>query len=593
MALHEGLLAQAWSRLLLDGLVAGGVEEVIVSPGSRSTPLVLAAQDDSRLTVTVIVDERAAAFFALGRARAAGTVPALIRTSGSAGGHDLPAAIEAGEAGHALVVLTADRPPSLQGVRSPQTIDQTHLLGGHGVACLNPGPPEASPLALRAVRRTGLQAAILAQGPRPGAVQVNLPFKKPLEPPQSHGPEELRFQELVRELRGERGPRIYPRSTTLPSEEGLERLSQAVLRSRRPLVVAGPGPLRSPAERRMVLGFVRALGAPCFLEATSQLRLGTPGPYGLEAALRSPHLREQLAPDLVLQLGDPPISTGMQLALSEWTAPAHFVIAERGFPDPTSRAEVIHGHLGQTLGRVGPRLGPQPELDTGYLARWRRAEEASTIAVEALLAAKGGLTEGDIVRAARSALPPGGQLMVGNSLPVRHLDLYVPSEGNEVSVLHQRGASGIDGLIAGAVAAAQSGPCLLVLGDVSAQHDLGSLVLGRLIDARLTVVVINNGGGRIFEQLPLARQLGPDNPKLDAFITPRAVSLVSVARALGWTAHAVRDAEGLSSALSTGGTQPTFIEATVPPHDAGRDMAELIRRVEVEALRTLEEGATS
>ncbi|MEL6187850.1 MAG: thiamine pyrophosphate-binding protein, partial [Myxococcota bacterium] len=157
MTPHGGVLLEAWCQLLYDGLVAGGVATVVVSPGSRSTPLVLAASGRADLEVVTVVDERAAAFYALGRARAEGRPLALVRTSGSAAGHDLPAVIEARAAGVPLVVLTADRPHELMDARAPQTIDQLRLFGEQAVGFFDLGLPDPTPRALRAVRRVGMQ----------------------------------------------------------------------------------------------------------------------------------------------------------------------------------------------------------------------------------------------------------------------------------------------------------------------------------------------------------------------------------------------------------------------------------------------------
>ncbi len=559
--IHGGVLLEGWCSLLLDGFVAGGMREVVVSPGSRSTPVVLAAASHPELELTVIVDERSAAFFALGRARATGRPSLLVRTSGTAGSHDLPAVIEAAEAKIPLLVLTADRPPELVGVRAPQTIDQTRLFGTYA-RCLELGVPDSAPLPLASVRRAGVQAAALAMDGAP--VQVNLRARKPLEPPSELSAEDEAFLSEVSALRGSPGPRIHPPAPAVPSAEGLAALKNAIARSRRPLVVAGPAVAYRPEDRTALVEWAAGLGAPLCLEATSQLRLGPGGlgAPGFDAALRVPKIRAGLAPDLILQLGNPPIGTGL-----EGLAGPRICLAPGGFPDPQSRAEVVQGSLPSFARALpGSRFRPEP----GWVERW--AELFSAVSSLPLP----DWSEAHVTRAARSAVPEGGFLMVGNSLPVRHLDQFVPSGGPACTVLHQRGASGIDGLIAGAVGAARSRPTVLLIGDVSARHDLGSLALGPLAPD-LTVVVIHNGGGRIFEQLPIARRLGLDHPGLEPFTTPDPISLVPVAAALGWRAVAAADRFEFEEAVGRPADgRPRFIEARVPPHEATETLGEWV-----------------
>lgn len=570
-----GVLLEGWCQLLLDGLVAGGLGTLVLSPGSRSTPLVLAATDHPGLETVVIVDERAAAFYALGLARSARAPVGLVRTSGSAAGHDLPAVIEARAAGLPLVVLTADRPHELMEVRAPQTIDQTRLFGTHGVGFFELGAPDDAARSLRAVRRAGAQAAFVAQHPTPGAVQVNVRARKPLEPAVDLREADHAFRAKVARLRAEPAPVSFLPAAPQPSEVGLEALRKAWRGARRPLIVAGPEQPLSTAARAVRLAMFEALGAPTMLETTSQLRLGPAGRQaaGWEAVFRAPGLRDRLAPDLVLQLGEPPVSTGLQRALEAWGG-ERWVVAPRGYPDPNSRARL----LSADITAFAEAFRPESECDPEYLARWREAEGWAQAALSRA-AARPGLGEGDVVRAARAAVEPGGQLAVGNSLVVRHLDVWVEPGGEPVDVLHQRGASGIDGLVAGALGASRTRPTVLLLGDVSARHDLGALALAHL-GARLKVVVVHNGGGRIFEQLPLAKRLGDGAPVLEAFLTPDARSLVPVATALGWRATAVRDLPALRAALA--GAGPLWIEAHVEPHEARDALEALIEEVEAQ-----------
>jgi 2-succinyl-5-enolpyruvyl-6-hydroxy-3-cyclohexene-1-carboxylate synthase len=178
----QGCRNLRWALALFDGLVRGGVRRVVLSPGSRSTPLVMAAQRQPLVELTPILDERSAAFFALGLAQASARPVALVCTSGSALAHWFPAVIEASESGFPLILLSADRPPELRGWGANQTIDQTRLFGGFTREYHDPGPAEEGPTALKAIRALGLRAALVSRGPRPGPVHLNLPFREPLVP---------------------------------------------------------------------------------------------------------------------------------------------------------------------------------------------------------------------------------------------------------------------------------------------------------------------------------------------------------------------------------------------------------------------------
>lgn len=558
--IHGGVVLEVWCHHLLDGLIAGGAREMVISPGSRSTPAVLAAQARPDLDEVVVIDERAAAFFALGRARVTRRPVLLLRTSGTAAAHDLPAVIEASEAGHPLVVISADRPHELMGARAPQTIDQTHLFGRHVRAFHELGNPDSSTLALRAVRRVGCQAASVAAGPRPGPVHVNLRARKPLEPPhEPTGAEQAFREDALGRLQREPAPRVFSPGPARPSPEGVAELASALSNSRRPLVAVGPQPPTAPAYRAEVLAWLGQAGIPVVAEATSQVRFGPlgVGRAGAGALLELPEARRALAPDLVLRFGDPPVSTGLQRALAAWDAP-RWAIAPWGAPDPESRSTILHADLVELVRSLEPRSSIEPE----YIEAWDRlGREAERVALS-MTEAWG---EGWVAQAARAAVPPGGLLAVGNSLPVRHLDTFVRSGGEEVRVLHQRGAAGIDGLVAAAVAASRSAPTVLLLGDVSLRHDLGALQLAPLA-GDLTVVVIHNGGGRIFERLPVAARLAQTPERMAPFSTPSDASMVPVARALGWTATAVSDAASFERAL--GGSGPRLVEARVPEDEA-------------------------
>ena len=597
-----------WAELLLGGLRDAGAGDLVVSPGSRSTPLVLAA---SRLGLPchVLIDERVAGFFALGRARVTGRPSVLVCTSGTAGAHYLPAVVEAAMARVPLIVLTADRPPELQGCGAPQTIDQAHLFGRFARGFCDLGVPEAVAGALRALRRRAAQMAALSRWPDPGPVHINAPARAPLEPSAEPGPEERQMIEVAAAVAGEPLARLAPVRAAL-DDEAIAELTAACRGAARGLLVAGPAPLAraGAGERDAIFALARATGFPLLAEATSQLRWsGGPPPPGLcdafDLALRAPRRGAMAAPpDLIVELGAPPTSAAWARYVGQHRGCTRIVIAPHGWLDPHSGAALlVQAEVGETAGRVAARLPrtPAPGRESEeWREEWRdanrRAREALDRAIgaaeqagaRAALERPGGaahhsgatasssaLGEHAAVRAAVEALPERALLLLGNSLPVRVADAACPAAACRIDVLCQRGACGIDGLVAGAAGAASAArrPTAAILGDVSFAHDLGGLAAARAAGAPLALVVIDNGGGRIFEQLPVAAAPGGAEVLERFFVTPPGLDLAAAAAAFGVAYKRVADAASLAGAVRAALSGPggaTVVHALVAPHSA-------------------------
>lgn len=569
-------LLGAWSRLLLASLAEAGVRQVVISPGSRSTPLVLAATRTPGLEIVNLLDERSAAFYALGQARVSGAPSLLVCTSGTAGAHYLPAVIEAAQSGLPMLILTADRPFSLQGCEAPQTIDQRDLYGRFVRAAVDLGMPDASPTGMRALRRAAAQAVHQCRWPDPGPVHLNFRAEKPLEP--CPGPARDAAMARVDALLQEPLPRVAA-PLPCPDPAGLARLQAALDRSRRPLIVAGPRGLCDEAARRALLGW--ASGLPMLVEATSQLRWG-PDHGALrvgsfELLLRDPAFRARNRPDLVIGLGLPPTSAHWERWLAEAPEPTRFVLHPRGWPDPRSSAEILLC-APETLAGLRP-----PDVEPAWSAAWVEAEARAVAAVDQALAADPG-GELSLARAAIRALPAGALCMIGNSLPLRDVDLAIPPGGPQLDVLSQRGANGIDGLISGAAGAASLGerPLLLLLGDVSFLHDLGGLNAASRARSPLVIVVLDNGGGQIFRALPVARTPGLRDEELAQFTTPHGADLRAAAAVFGIPHMDVENAPDLSAAVraALGRAGATVIVARTEPGSFGAQVGEILERLQ-------------
>lgn len=555
----------AWAELLLASLRDAGCADVVVSPGSRSTPLVLAA---ARLGLPchVVIDERVAAFFALGRARATGRPSALVCTSGTAGAHYLPALIEASHARVPLVVLTADRPPELHGCAAPQTIDQQHLFGRFARGFVDLGLPDAHPAALRGLRRRAARMVALSLGPEPGPVHLNVPARVPLE-----ASADAATQEVIDAIAREPVPRAAA-TRRAATDETIAQLALACRGAERGLIVAGPLPVGT--DRSAIAALARVTGFPLAAEAGSQLRFGGDAPLcdAFDLLMRAPAWRAAHRPDLVIELGAPPTSGPWARAADGLRDCRRVVIAPHGWNDPTASADVlVHADVADTAARIAARLGPA--RTSAWAEAWSAANRRARAWVDR------SLRDGDehtAVRAAVDTLPDGALLVLGNSLPVRVVDTACAASARQVDVVTQRGACGIDGLVAGAAGAASATrrPTALLLGDVSFAHDIGGLAAARLADTPLAIVVIDNAGGRIFEQLPVAATPGAAEVFERFFLTPPGLDVAAAAAAYGIPSRAAGDVDVDVAAEVRGALErpgATVLHVRVSPHSA-RDL---------------------
>lgn len=562
-----------WSRLLLGSLARSGVRDVIVSPGSRSTPFAYAALTTPGLTCHSILDERSAGFFALGQARVTGRPSLLLCTSGSAAAQYFPAVVEAAASFTPLLVLTADRPFELQDCGAPQTMDQLKLFGGFVRHFFELGHPDDDAGALDALERIAAQAVARALAPVPGPVHINARAKKPLEPVLPETDAERAAFAAVDARLARPAPRIAA-AETRPSPAALGAIAEACRGTERGLLVCGPiAPTRFD-DAGALLALSAATGFPVCAEATSQLRFwqrgGASDVIGALDAIARSRAVARFEPELVLQFGAPPTSSGFTRL-----GGARAVIAAHGHLDPDSRARWIVAAdpfaFAQALAR---ELGEQrPPEETAFARAWRQANARYFELVRALDPTEA-LDEATAVRCAVDALPDGGWLGLGNSLPVRDVDAFVAPTPKSLRVWSQRGLNGIDGLVSGAIGAAQAArvPSLLLVGDVSFLHDVGGLAAAASVDTPLVVLVLDNGGGRIFTGLPVAKVL-ERHPDLERFwLTPPAVNLEHAAALYRLPYHHAPDARALSDALTRALTHPgvSVVHARIEPDSARR-----------------------
>jgi 2-succinyl-5-enolpyruvyl-6-hydroxy-3-cyclohexene-1-carboxylate synthase len=560
-----------WTELLVATLADAGVRTCVVSPGSRSTPLVTALAAEPRIELPTIIDERAAAFYALGIARATNQPVALVCTSGSAAAHYLPALVEASMTGIPLIAITADRPPELLQCGASQTIDQIDLYGSFVREAFDLGPPTGTPLAMRALRRKIIQAITRARGPQPGPVHIEVPLRKPLEPAKPSTDDERSLARVVAELRALPVTIAAPR--LVADDTALAELAAAIAAEPRGVIVAGALPAHF--ARDAALAFAARTGYPLLAESGSQLRFAPrPGVTAIDhfdLLLAAPAIAP--SPRLVIQIGAEPVATAWSTAFAGAT---RYVLADHDWHDADSTARaVLIGDVAGSLAKLGMGLEPRPEFATA----WKAAEARASGAMHRALASHP-RSEGSVLRAVVEAAPREMLVQVGNSLPIRVID-QVCVGGVDRTVITQRGAAGIDGLIASAAGATRAHkPVLLILGDVSFAHDIGGLLAAREAIAPLVILVIDNGGGRIFDGLPVART-NPGASFERHFTTAPHLDIAAVAHVLGARAVTAATPAAAAAAIPAALTERgvTVIHAPVTPtgaRDVRRDAIELL-----------------
>lgn len=549
--------ATPWARALVSELVRSGVTDVCMAPGSRSTPLVLAAARQDGLRLRVFLDERSAGFFALGLGRASGRPAAVLTTSGTAVANLLPAVVEASQAEVPLIVLSADRPARLRDADANQTISQATLFGDFVRWRAELERPRADDDALRHLRVQACRAVAEALGLPAGPVHLDVPFEKPLEPTPGDVPgagEALEAPDGGRggwRGRGD-GPaappysRISMRRPRLGEGE-VEALARRLAATSRGVIVAGPHP---EAERLgpVARALARATGFLLLADPLSGARWPAPDDgvwtcVAHDAWLDSEVLAGALHPDLILRVGAAPTSA----SLLRWLSARHDVpqvVLDAGhrYKDHLAVAhEVLRGCPVDALDRVAARLrsaAEEPRAGSDAWARgWARVDAAAAgvLAPETAPPAAP-LHEGRIARALVEALDPGVPLFVSSSMPVRDVDGFGGPRSRPLQVVGNRGASGIDGIVSTAlgVAAGRGAPVVALVGDLAFLHDVNGLLATREPDAAVVFVVVNNDGGGIFHTLPVAAHEPAFTPY---FATPHGVDPARAAALYGVAHH--------------------------------------------------------
>lgn len=521
----------------LSTLVSGGMRHMVLSPGSRSTPLTICAATNPGLTHWMQLDERTAAFFALGIAKATRSPVGLICTSGTAAANYFPAIIEASRTGVPLMVLSADRPPELHGGwGANQTIDQQDLFGRY--PRLFRSLPVAGTTTASAAAGAAAEALSATQSPSVGPVHINWPFRKPLEPVSA-----------VPTGRGEAAAITDPVNGA--TSIAAPRLS--ALATKRGVVVVGPQD--DSSWTAALTFFADAAGWPILAEATSQLRLLSPSGNCIAASERlllATEVAEALIPEVVLFAGATPTgTTALQWAAKHSATMALLIDPSAPWSDAGSVDAEALVLSAETVKSVAHELHANGVTQpASWLDRWKQIDEMAAGEIVSGVAGADRLTGPAVVRAIAESLPSGSHLLIANSMSVRDLDRYTGCRSG-VRVHSSRGASGIDGLIATAsgIAAASDEPVTLLTGDIAFLHDIGSLYAAVRLGIDLRIVVVNDNGGGIFSMLPIANHQD-DVQFHELFHTPHDTDLAAVGAIDGVSFRRVDAADVLAQIMS-------------------------------------------
>ena len=564
--------ATLWGETIVDELVAAGVTGVCVAPGSRSTPLTAAVAAREDVAVFSHLDERSAAFFALGRSRRAGEPTALVCTSGTAAANFHPAVIEADQSRVPLVVLTADRPAELHDSGANQTVDQERLYGDAVREYRTLPEPRMEARALRSVRVAVDRAVATATGTPPGPVHLNAPFAKPLEPTDDGSVPGDIDRTAPLGAGGRDGPFVRTtagRPTLEPA--AVDHVASTLAAADRGLLVAGPAPGSAPSRESMA-ALADATGFPVLADPLSGHRFGhddaVPVCGGYDSYLDGADAWPD--PEVVVRFGASPTSKTLRHYLRDHADRQFVVDAAGGWPEAEFTAtDLLAADPTWLASALAERLDP-PSGSADYRERFAAAERTHWDALDAT----DDHFEGAVLSAAASLAPDPSTLVVSNSMPVRDLDRFGRPRTADVSVEGNRGASGIDGIVSTALGAgsATDEPLIAVLGDLAFYHDMnGLLAVGRCgVDA--TIVLVNNDGGGIFHVLPIEAF---DPPFTDYFKTPHGIDFRPVGELYGLEYAVVDDQDGFLAAyrdsLTSDGTQIIEVRTDAAASHAVRD----------------------
>lgn len=525
-----------WGSVLVETLYRLGLKTAVICPGSRSTPLAIAFALHPEINAIPILDERSAAFFALGLAKQQGIPVTLVCTSGTAGANFYPAVIEAKESRVPLLVLTADRPPELRHCHAGQTIDQLRLFGHYPTWQAELALPEANLAKLSYLRQTIIHAHGRSLAPTPGVVHLNIPFQDPLPPIpqqitqtiQAQWDQTTFFSHLEQSVKLSQIFSTIPYSTWQSIEKGI--------------IIAGVDQSNHPQQYcQAIATLAQYLQYPVLAEALSPVRnYFDLNPYVIstyDLILRNSEIAEKLTPDLVIQIGELPTSKELRAWL-EKINPIRYVIT----PSPDN-LDALHGrtiHLNTTIEQFTELLQIEPTTAPSlYFKQWYDLDRQIQAKMTQKMNEVNHLVEGKVAWLLPQFLPEQTPIFIANSMPVRDVEFFWMPNSKNFYPYFSRGANGIDGTLSTALGIGHNNrSSVLLTGDLALLHDTNGFLIKQKFTGSLTIILINNNGGGIFEMLPIAKF---DPPFEDFFATPQNIDFKLLCQTYGVQHYLIKE----------------------------------------------------
>lgn len=554
---------------MTESLVKAGVQAAVISPGSRSTPLAYAFAASDDIQTYMQVDERSAAYFAVGMAKASGKPVVLLCTSGTAASNYHPAITEAFYARLPLIVMTADRPHELRGVGAPQAIDQLNMYGKHVKFSVDLPLAEENAELDRYLDRH-IQRAVSVSLTKPaGPIHLNIPLREPLLIDFDQQTADSSFVESIS-------------GQSHLSDEALKIFSEMLSETENGLIIAGELPVGF--DKRKFWNFAKSLQWPVLADPLSNLRSEVPEDcrelciVHYDALLKSDRFKDQAVAQTVIRFGPQPVSKPLSVFLKS-NQPKVFIAVDEA-PEFRDSLGVVTHHL-----QVSPESVfsiPVERQKTSHTRLWSVADKIAEGVAKDYTGMPG--DEGIIVKTLLDFLPAGSDLVSGSSMPIRDMDTFFSQTDKKLTLFSNRGANGIDGVVSTAfgIQAARKKSTYLLIGDLSFLHDVNGLIVSRFHETDLTIVILNNDGGGIFSYLP---QSTVPNHFEELFGTPTGLSFEHIAAMYDAQYAALHSVEEFQAELMKDKTKnvrilEVFTSRPVNVQSHRAYWAEVIKRIE-------------
>ncbi|MCW8804497.1 MAG: 2-succinyl-5-enolpyruvyl-6-hydroxy-3-cyclohexene-1-carboxylic-acid synthase [Ignavibacteriaceae bacterium] len=541
-----------WVQIFINQLAELGVQYACISPGSRSTPLTYILSKSRKIKSFIHVDERSSAFFALGLAKASDKPTLVVTTSGTAVAELYPAIIEAYQQRTPLIICTADRPPELVGTGANQTINQHNIFKNHIRWFRDLGLPSISETGFHHLQKIAIQAFQISSFEDKGPVHLNFPFRKPLEP--------TSYTDVVHKNIFHLKPQKLKRNKNLnfqsrSSDKSILKVADEIIKYDKGIIIVGPMEY-DPQLIREIKKLSALLKYPVIADGLSQLRFNSNQKEknvisNFNSILKSEVFVEKNIPDIILQFGRTPTSSGLESFLAETNAERYLINLYGDNFDPTRNAKAILStdpkiFLNKLFSYIKKKNVARNK--SHWLSKFIRAEEVSEKIKSGMIGRAKFRNEPSLIKEILVHIPYRSHIFIGNSLPVRDLDSFSGNISKRFVIHSNRGASGIDGVISTALGIASlKAPVILITGDLSLIHDLNALLTASKYSIPIIIIVINNNGGGIFESLPIAEKV---NRFREYFITPHDLELSEIVKSFGLSHRLIADRSELKKQLN-------------------------------------------